>query len=264
MPIDVFTEEIRFYELGESAMEKYKEDEGYIKEEEKPLPKRGLQKKMWLLFEYPESSLAARVVAVISVTIILLSIISFCMETLPQFSDKIGQISHFYNKSIESPQTRRIYMEAVIEDIHNITLWTNEPYGVNKSISSTESMTGFRDRIDRDYGDNYFIDHTYENDGNITIWPKNCEPFILQKNMANYGGGFLSTPAGGGDTCTDACSNYQFKLDIAAMNSICKIDDETCYFQVPNRKYQMLPQNPFWVIETVCIIWFSFEVSDTK
>ena len=35
MPIDVFTEEIKFYDLGEQAMEKYKEDEGYIKEEAK-------------------------------------------------------------------------------------------------------------------------------------------------------------------------------------------------------------------------------------
>ena len=35
MPIDVFTEEIKFYDLGEGAMEKYKEDEGYIKEEAK-------------------------------------------------------------------------------------------------------------------------------------------------------------------------------------------------------------------------------------
>jgi hypothetical protein len=35
VPIDVFTEEIKFYDLGESAMEKYKEDEGYIKEEAK-------------------------------------------------------------------------------------------------------------------------------------------------------------------------------------------------------------------------------------
>ena len=38
VPIDVFTEEIKFYDLGEPAMEKYKEDEGYIKEEAKVCP----------------------------------------------------------------------------------------------------------------------------------------------------------------------------------------------------------------------------------
>ena len=40
VPIDVFTEEIKFYDLGETAMEKYKEDEGYIKEEAKVMKMR--------------------------------------------------------------------------------------------------------------------------------------------------------------------------------------------------------------------------------
>ncbi|CAB0005546.1 unnamed protein product [Nesidiocoris tenuis] len=61
------------------------EDEGFIKEEEKPLPSHEFQKKVWLLFEYPESSQAARVVAIISVFVILLSIVIFCLETLPEF-----------------------------------------------------------------------------------------------------------------------------------------------------------------------------------
>lgn len=85
VPLDVFVEEIKFYELGESAFNKFREDEGFIKEEDKPLPKNERQKKIWLLFEYPESSQAARVVAIISVVIILLSIVIFCLETLPEF-----------------------------------------------------------------------------------------------------------------------------------------------------------------------------------
>lgn len=62
-----------------------REDEGFIKEEEKPLPENENQRKVWLLFEYPESSQAARVVAIISVFVILLSIVIFCLETLPEF-----------------------------------------------------------------------------------------------------------------------------------------------------------------------------------
>ncbi|KOX78401.1 Potassium voltage-gated channel protein Shaker [Melipona quadrifasciata] len=61
------------------------EDEGFIKEEEKPLPSHELQRKVWLLFEYPESSQGARIVAIISVIVILLSIVIFCLETLPEF-----------------------------------------------------------------------------------------------------------------------------------------------------------------------------------
>lgn len=85
VPLDIFSEEIQFYELGESAINKFREDEGFIKEEEKPLPTNDLQRRVWLLFEYPESSQHARIVAIISVFVILLSIVIFCLETLPEF-----------------------------------------------------------------------------------------------------------------------------------------------------------------------------------
>ncbi|XP_056129277.1 potassium voltage-gated channel subfamily A member 3 [Lampris incognitus] len=87
VPIDVFSEEIRFYQLGEEAMEKFREDEGFIKEEERLLPSNDFQKQVWLLFEYPESSGPARGIAIVSVLVILISIVIFCLETLPEFRD---------------------------------------------------------------------------------------------------------------------------------------------------------------------------------
>lgn len=109
VPLDVFLEEIKFYELGESAIEKFREDEGFIKEEERVLPTNNFQKQIWLLFEYPESSMAARCIAILSVVIILLSIVTFCLETLPEFkhykvvneSDIIGNTSGFREKIME-------------------------------------------------------------------------------------------------------------------------------------------------------------------
>lgn len=83
MPLDVFVEEVRFFELGDAAFNKFREDEGYVKEEERPLPTNEYQKRVWMLMEHPESSQAARVVAITSVAVILLSIIVFCLETLP-------------------------------------------------------------------------------------------------------------------------------------------------------------------------------------
>ena len=75
-----------------------REDEGFIKEEERPLPDNENQKKVWLLFEYPESSQAARVVAIISVFVILLSIVIFCLETLPEFKHyKVRDLVHAYS-----------------------------------------------------------------------------------------------------------------------------------------------------------------------
>uniref|UniRef100_A0A8C8S3I9 BTB domain-containing protein n=1 Tax=Pelusios castaneus TaxID=367368 RepID=A0A8C8S3I9_9SAUR len=85
VPLDVFLEEIRFYQLGQEAIETFREDEGFIQEEEKPLPRPHFQRQVWLLFEYPESSGPARAIAIVSVLVILISIVIFCLETLPEF-----------------------------------------------------------------------------------------------------------------------------------------------------------------------------------
>uniref|UniRef100_A0A7M4F5S3 BTB domain-containing protein n=1 Tax=Crocodylus porosus TaxID=8502 RepID=A0A7M4F5S3_CROPO len=85
VPLDVFLEEIRFYQLGQEAIESFRQDEGFIQEEEKPLPRHHFQRQVWLLFEYPESSGPARAIAIVSVLVILISIVIFCLETLPEF-----------------------------------------------------------------------------------------------------------------------------------------------------------------------------------
>ncbi|XP_078733812.1 potassium voltage-gated channel subfamily A member 7-like [Lampetra fluviatilis] len=85
--VDIFAEEIRFYQLGEGAMARFRDDEGLAREPEKPLPAGRLQRQVWLLFEYPESSSAAKGVALISVAVVIASIVVFCMETLPRFRE---------------------------------------------------------------------------------------------------------------------------------------------------------------------------------
>ncbi|CAO2606676.1 Potassium voltage-gated channel subfamily A member 5 [Lemmus lemmus] len=92
--LDVFADEIRFYQLGDEAMERFREDEGFIKEEEKPLPRNEFQRQVWLIFEYPESSGSARAIAIVSVLVILISIITFCLETLPEFKDERELLRH--------------------------------------------------------------------------------------------------------------------------------------------------------------------------
>ncbi|KAF7668727.1 hypothetical protein LDENG_00289710 [Lucifuga dentata] len=92
VPLDVFADEIVFYELGNEAMEQFREDEGFIKDVEISLPTHDIYRQFWLLFEYPESSNAARGVALVSVIVIVISIIIFCMETLPEFRDEIDPV----------------------------------------------------------------------------------------------------------------------------------------------------------------------------
>ncbi|NXB75613.1 KCNA3 protein, partial [Donacobius atricapilla] len=85
VPLDVFLEELRFYQLGDEAEERLREAEGFSVEAPPALPREGLRRRAWLLCEHPESSPAARVVALLSVLVILVSIVVFCLETLPQF-----------------------------------------------------------------------------------------------------------------------------------------------------------------------------------
>uniref|UniRef100_A0A8C5LTQ4 Potassium voltage-gated channel subfamily A member 10 n=1 Tax=Leptobrachium leishanense TaxID=445787 RepID=A0A8C5LTQ4_9ANUR len=88
VPIDVFADEIVFYELGNEALEQFREDEGFLKDPEIPLPSNDYYRQFWLLFEYPESSSAARGMALVSVLVIVISILIFCLETLPEFREE--------------------------------------------------------------------------------------------------------------------------------------------------------------------------------
>ena len=85
VPDDVFLAELEFYELEAGAVEDYRRAEGYTTDEA-PMPTNRILRRLWLLFEYPETSRAAYVVAVVSVIMTLMSIVLFCIETLPVFA----------------------------------------------------------------------------------------------------------------------------------------------------------------------------------
>ncbi|KAM9320248.1 potassium voltage-gated channel subfamily A member 10-like [Gastrophryne carolinensis] len=101
VPLDVFADEIMFYELGDEALDQFRDDEGFLKDPEIPLPKNDYHKQFWLLFEYPESSSAARGMALVSVLVIVISIFIFCLETLPEFREErdFNIFKNFGNKS---------------------------------------------------------------------------------------------------------------------------------------------------------------------
>lgn len=102
VPLDIFMEELRFYELGEDIMTRFKEDEGFPKEVSQPLPANDIQRKLWMLFEHPESSGGARIIAIISVMVIVVSILIFCLETLPDFRSEKElreQVAYQYHPS---------------------------------------------------------------------------------------------------------------------------------------------------------------------
>lgn len=84
VPDDIFLSELDFFEIEREVVEQYRKNEGYVAEK-MLLPERGLRRKIWMIMEYPETSLAAYVMAVTSVVVTTASIAIFCIETLPQF-----------------------------------------------------------------------------------------------------------------------------------------------------------------------------------
>ncbi|KAL5267386.1 hypothetical protein ACHWQZ_G004431 [Mnemiopsis leidyi] len=80
---DIFIEEVRFFRLGDHILEKLSPDVSSTKQI--VLPDHPLQKKVWQMFEDPQSGLLAKCVAYVDITMILIAITSVCVETLPTF-----------------------------------------------------------------------------------------------------------------------------------------------------------------------------------
>ncbi|XP_065655610.1 potassium voltage-gated channel subfamily A member 2 isoform X2 [Hydra vulgaris] len=63
------------------------------------LPTNKYLKYIWQFFEAPETSLGARLVSLFSMSVILLSIAMFCIETLPEFKQPVYTFNNLTNES---------------------------------------------------------------------------------------------------------------------------------------------------------------------
>lgn len=86
IPRENFLEEIKFFQLHQADL-RYKQEiepeEVVVVEEE--MPEHPIQRKMWRLLEYPNTSIWADLLAKFSLLVIIVSTITFCVETLPSF-----------------------------------------------------------------------------------------------------------------------------------------------------------------------------------
>ena len=71
-------------------------------ESDRDLPENKYKRKVWELFEYPDTSIYARLIALFSVTVILLSIVMFCVETLPRFKETVYSLQRDANGTVIS------------------------------------------------------------------------------------------------------------------------------------------------------------------
>ncbi|KAL4226558.1 Potassium voltage-gated channel subfamily A member 2 [Mactra antiquata] len=90
VPVDIFLEELEFYQLGNTVIDAFKVSEGFIIEESDhmELPEGHIRRAIWETLEYPGGSVISIIIAIISVAFILTSVATFCIETLPQFKNR--------------------------------------------------------------------------------------------------------------------------------------------------------------------------------
>ena len=85
--LDIFLEEVNFFQLGEEALEQLRRDENIEEVEKVRLPKNRFRRVLWATMEYPEYSLLAKIVNIVSLMMILLSSVALAVESLPQYVD---------------------------------------------------------------------------------------------------------------------------------------------------------------------------------
>lgn len=90
VPMCIFKEEVEFFELGDEILSDIRLKEGYLSmdEDHKEHPENKLQRKIWELFDQPDTSTAASCLAVFSVAVIVLAITISIAETVPSIKEE--------------------------------------------------------------------------------------------------------------------------------------------------------------------------------
>ncbi len=85
VPLDTFLKEITFFDLGSNALEQVQQAENLEEARKIQLPKNSICRVIWTTLEYPQYSLAAKIVNIFSLFLILLSAVGLAVETLPSY-----------------------------------------------------------------------------------------------------------------------------------------------------------------------------------
>jgi potassium voltage-gated channel Shaker-related subfamily A protein 1 len=86
VPIDVFLEEVAFFQLGAKALNEIRTEENIEEIKKVRLPKNRLLRHIWATMEYPSYSIIAKLVHILSLLMILVSTFSLAVESLPRYS----------------------------------------------------------------------------------------------------------------------------------------------------------------------------------
>lgn len=123
VPMEIFVDEVMFYELTDLLLQKTPEE--IAKENKPPLcrPRHRTcceqsRELIWDTFEKPETSFLAKVINFVSIFFILLSVCSFCLETIPSFEENncYIKVTEDYNQTIFNETNKPIWTMGILPD----------------------------------------------------------------------------------------------------------------------------------------------------
>jgi hypothetical protein len=139
IPIDIFLEEVTFFQLGEEALNQLRIDENLEEVKKVRLPKNRFRRHLWATMEYPHYSFIAKVVNIVSLLMILLSTIILAVESLPQYNSlehtNCGKPQNVSNSSIV---TRSNYTNETVSNlsatINDCQIYFQSPFFIIQTI----------------------------------------------------------------------------------------------------------------------------------
>lgn len=139
VPPHVFINEVIFYDLPEEAVLVIQLEAGIADEpEEQPMPNNYYMRIIWNTLEYPNSSRVAKFLAIFSVLVITLSLIIFCVETLPAFKAP-PKNSNSTDDSKPSPNSQNPYEKLWFQLNTFVIIWFTGEY-VIRLITSPQKF----------------------------------------------------------------------------------------------------------------------------
>lgn len=84
---EIFRQELYYFKIHDLILKSLPKPISH--EKEMDLPANPVLRTLWKLLEYPQSSVAAKALAVLEIIVIVLAVAAFCIETLPQFHESI-------------------------------------------------------------------------------------------------------------------------------------------------------------------------------
>lgn len=87
VPLDVFLEEVIFFQLGQHAIEQIRKTENIAVIKPLSFPKNSIRRYLWANTEYPDYSIVAKILHFLSIFLVVLSVIVLAIETLPEYSN---------------------------------------------------------------------------------------------------------------------------------------------------------------------------------